>query len=119
MIVSYIRVSSDSQNLSMQRASVEPYKPERIFEEKISGKNMERPQLQEMLNFAREGDHIVIYSFSRISRSLSDLLKLIDYFIENKITLTSIKENITISNEDKMTKFFVSILGDYHSVIIH
>ncbi len=111
MVVSYIRVSSDTQNCEMQRASVEPYKPERIFEEKISGKNMERPQLQEMLNFVREGDHIYIYSFSRISRSLKHMLEIIDILIEKKVKLTSIKENITISDNDKTTRFFVSILG--------
>ena len=111
MIVSYIRVSSCSQNLDMQRASIEPYKPERVFEEKISGKNMERPQLQEMLNFVREGDEIVIYSLSRISRSLKDMLIIIDKLIEKKVTLISIKENITISDNNATTRFFVSILG--------
>ena len=111
MIVSYLRVSSADQNLSMQRASVEPYKPERIFEEKISGKNMSRPMLQEMLDFVREDDHIYIYSLSRISRSLSDLLKIIDILLEKNVTLTSITENITISKNDKTSRFICSILG--------
>ena len=111
MVVCYIRVSSDTQNWEAQKASISPYNPERIFEEKISGKNMKRPQLQEMLNFVREGDHIIIYSFSRISRSLKNLLEIIDLLIEKKVTLTSVKENITISNNDKTTRFFVSILG--------
>ena len=111
MVVCYIRVSSDTQNWEAQKASISPYNPERIFEEKISGKNMKRPQLQEMLNFVREGDHIIIYSFSRISRSLKNLLEIIDLLIEKKVTLTSVKDNITISNNDKTTRFFVSILG--------
>ena len=111
MVVCYIRVSSDTQNWEAQKASISPYNPERVFEEKISGKNMKRPQLQEMLNFVREGDHIIIYSFSRISRSLKNLLEIIDLLIEKKVTLTSVKENITISNNDKTTRFFVSILG--------
>ena len=111
MVVCYIRVSSDTQNWEAQKASISPYNPVRIFEEKISGKNMKRPQLQEMLNFVREGDHIIIYSFSRISRSLKNLLEIIDLLIEKKVTLTSVKENITISNNDKTTRFFVSILG--------
>jgi len=111
MVVAYIRVSSDSQNLDMQRASIEPYKPERVFEEKISGKNMERPQLQELLNFVRANDEIVIYSLSRISRSLKDMLNIMDIIIEKKITLISIKENLTISDSNKTTRFFVSILG--------
>lgn len=111
MVVCYIRVSSDTQNWEAQKASISPYNPERIFEEKISGKNMKRPLLQEMLNFVREGDHIIIYSFSRISRSLKNLLEIIDLLIEKKVTLTSVKENITISNNDKTTRFFVSILG--------
>lgn len=111
MVVAYIRVSSDSQNLDMQRASIEPYKPERVFEEKISGKNMERPQLQELLNFVRANDEIVIYSLSRISRSLKDMLNIMDILIEKKVTLISIKENLTISDSNKITRFFVSILG--------
>ena len=49
MVVCYIRVSSDTQNWEAQKASISPYNPERIFEEKISGKNMKRPQLQERI----------------------------------------------------------------------
>lgn len=111
IVVAYLRVSSLEQNLSLQRTSVEPYKPEKIFEEKISGKNMERPQLQEMLSFIRAGDQIVVYSLSRISRSLKDMLELFDIILEKGCTLTTISENLTISKQDKMAKFLCSIIG--------
>ena len=111
IVVAYLRVSSLEQNLALQRTSVEPYKPEKIFEEKISGKNMERPQLQEMLSFIREGDQIVVYSLSRISRSLKDMIELFDIILEKGCTLTTISENLTISKQDKMAKFLCSIIG--------
>lgn len=111
IVVAYLRVSSLEQNLALQRTSVEPYKPEKIFEEKISGKNMERPQLQEMLSFIREGDQVVVYSLSRISRSLKDMIELFDIILEKGCTLTTISENLTISKQDKMAKFLCSIIG--------
>ena len=94
MRVAYIRVSSADQNLARQKEALKQYKIEKWYEEKISGKNMDRPQLQAMLDFIREGDIVYIHDFSRLARSTKDLLYLTDLLKEKKVDLVSYHENI-------------------------
>lgn len=94
MIVGYVRVSSIEQNEERQLVTMENYKVEKLFSEKVSAKNTDRPKLKEMLDFVREGDTIVIHDFSRLARSTSDLLKLVESLNKRKIHLISAKENI-------------------------
>jgi len=72
----------------------EEYKAEKIFKEKASGKNQEREQLKKMLDFCREGDVIIVESISRLSRSVMDLLTIIDKLRKKDVGFISIKENI-------------------------
>lgn len=67
---------------------------DRIFEEKISGKDTNRPQLQEMIKFAREGDTVYVESFSRLARNMLDLLTIIDQLSKRNVGFISLKENI-------------------------
>lgn len=67
---------------------------ERVFEEKISGKDMNRPKLKELLDFVREGDTVIVESYSRLARSTKDLLFIIDKLQEKKVSFVSLKENI-------------------------
>ena len=94
MRVAYIRVSSADQNLARQKEALKQYKIEKWYEEKISGKNMDRPQLQAMLDFIREGDIVYIHDFSRLARSTKDLLYLTDLLKEKKVDLVSYHESI-------------------------
>ena len=94
MIVGYIRVSSADQNPARQEEALESYGVERVFEEKISGKDMNRPKLKELLDFVREGDTVVVESYSRLARSTKDLLFIIDKLQEKKVSFISLKENI-------------------------
>ncbi|HOI46870.1 MAG TPA: recombinase family protein [Bacilli bacterium] len=94
MIVGYVRVSSVDQNEERQLVTMEKYKVEKIFSEKVSAKNTDRLELKSMLNFVREGDVIIIHDFSRLARSTSDLLKIVETLRQKKITLISAKENI-------------------------
>lgn len=94
MNIAYIRVSTEEQNEARQRAALEPYKIDKYFAEKISGKNMEREQLKIMLDFAREGDTIYVEDFSRLSRSVADLLHLLQDFDARRIRLVSLKEQM-------------------------
>lgn len=93
--ISYIRVSTTEQNEDRQTKAInEKIKIDKQFIEKVSAKNTNRPQLQAMLDYAREGDTIYILDFSRLARSTKDLLELIEMLEKKKIKLISIKENL-------------------------
>lgn len=94
MNIAYIRVSTIEQNESRQIEGLKKYKIDKIFEEKVSAKDMNRPQLKAMLDFAREGDKIYIWDFSRLARSTKDLLEIVESIEKKGINLISIKENL-------------------------
>lgn len=97
MKIGYVRVSSADQNEARQIEGLEKYGIDKWYTEKVSGKNTNRPQLQQMLEFAREGDTIYIHDFSRLARSTRDLLDITERLQEKGIHLVSNKENIDTS----------------------
>lgn len=97
MNIAYVRVSTAEQNEQRQVNALQAYHIERWFMEKVSGKDTNRPQLQAMMEFAREGDTIYVHDFSRLARSTSDLLKIVELLQHKKIHLVSNKENIDSS----------------------
>ena len=97
MNIGYVRVSTVDQNEARQVEALKKYGIEKWYSEKVSGKDLNRPKLQEMLDFVREGDTIFIHDFSRISRSVKDLLSLIDLLEAKKVHLVSLKENLDTS----------------------
>ena len=92
--IGYIRVSTEHQETARQEALMKQYQVERIFAEKMSGKNTNRPELKAMLEYVREGYTLYIESISRLGRSTRDLLNIIDVLQQKKVTLVSSKENI-------------------------
>lgn len=94
MRVGYIRVSSADQNTARQEVLMEKLNVEKIFIDKCSGKNTDRPQLTLMLDFIREGDTVVIESLSRLGRSLKDLIHIKDILENKNVNLESKKEQI-------------------------
>lgn len=110
MKVAYIRVSTTHQNTERQEYAM-PKDIEKVYSEKISGKNMDRPQLKELISFVREGDIVYFESFSRISRSLSDLLSILDTFDKKGVRWVSLKENIDTTGATG--KLIVSVLGAF------
>lgn len=94
MNIAYVRVSTVEQNESRQIEGLRKYEIDKIFEEKVSAKDMNRPQLKAMLEFAREGDKIYIWDFSRLARSTKDLLEIVESIEKKGIVLISIKENL-------------------------
>ena len=97
MIVGYVRVSSVDQNEARQLETMKRYEVERVYSEKISAKDTNRPKLQELLDFVREGDTVVIHDFSRLARSTKDLLEIVELLNDKKVNLISSKENIDSS----------------------
>ncbi len=76
----YIRVSSVDQNTERQLDGIEL---DERFEDKCSGKDKNRPQLQALLKHARKGDHILVHEMSRLARNLTDLLALVKELTAN------------------------------------
>ncbi|CDE33011.1 putative uncharacterized protein [Ruminococcus sp. CAG:403] len=97
MKIAYVRVSSADQNEARQVEALKKYDIEKWFVEKVSGKDMNRPELQRLLEFAREGDTVYVKDFSRLARSTKDLLELVERFKEKNIHLVSLKENLDTS----------------------
>ena len=95
--IAYVRVSSVDQNEARQIEAMEKYGIDKWFTEKISGKNADRPQLQKMLDYIREGDTVYIHDFSRLARNTKDLLEIVEVFEKRDITLVSNKERIDTS----------------------
>ena len=114
MQLAYIRVSSMEQNEQRQVEAMEKFNIEKWFVEKISGKDTNRPKLQEMLDFAREGDTIHIHDFSRLARSTKDLLDIVEYLNSKKIVLVSNKENIdTSTSTGKMMLTMIGAINEF------
>ena len=97
MELAYIRVSTVEQNEARQIEAMEKYHIEKWFVEKVSAKDTNRPKLQELLDFAREGDTIHIHDFSRLARSTKDLLDIVEQLNAKGVTLVSNKENVDTS----------------------
>lgn len=97
MRVAYIRVSTVMQNEARQVEGLEKYNIEKWYIEKVSGKDTNRPKLQEMLEFVREGDTVYIHEFSRLARSTKDLLGIVETLNGKGVALVSNKENLDTS----------------------
>ena len=97
MIVGYVRVSTIEQNEDRQLVTMEKYNVEKVFSEKVSAKDTNRVELNNMLDFIREGDTVVIHDFSRLARSTKDLLEIVELLNDKKVNLISSKENIDSS----------------------
>ena len=97
MKVAYIRVSTEGQNTARQEEAMKGLGVERCFIEKISGKNTDRPQLKAMMDFVRDGDTLIVESYSRLARSTHDLLEIVDALSKKGVSFVSLKENIDTS----------------------
>ena len=94
MKIGYVRVSSVDQNEERQLVTMKKHEVEKIFIEKVSCKDKNRPKLQELLGYVREGDTVIIHDLSRLARNTKDLLEIVEYFNKNEVALVSDKEYI-------------------------
>ena len=93
--IKYIRVSTQEQNTARQEVDRAQY--DRVYIEKASGKNADRPQLKAMLDYVREGDVVEVESYSRIARNTQDLLSIVSRLTEKGVDFVSQKEQIDTS----------------------
>lgn len=109
MIIGYVRVSTMEQNEARQIKALEEYGAKKIFVDKQSGVTLNRTEFKEMMSFVREGDTVVTESFSRISRSTSDLLKTVETLTEKNVEFVSLKESVDTSTPQG--KFVLTIFA--------
>ena len=109
MKVFYARCSTLQQNIDRQLVSARECEAEKIFIDKASGKNTNRPQLKEMLNFVREGDTVIVSDISRLGRNTVDLLKIVNELTERGVEFKSLKENIDTTTIQG--KFMLSVFS--------
>ena len=114
MLIGYARVSTQQQDNASQIDSLKKIGCEMIFEEKISGGRWERPKLHELLNYVRSGDTIVVWKLDRLSRSLKDLLFIIEQIESKGCGFKSITENIdTTTSAGKMMMQMVGVFAEF------
>lgn len=109
MKVAYERVSTAGQSTLRQDVMMQEQQIEKVFTEKVSGKDRNRPELQKMLEFVREGDTVVIESISRLARSTRDFLNILDELERKHVALISLKEQIDTTTPTG--RFLVSIFA--------
>jgi DNA invertase Pin-like site-specific DNA recombinase len=110
--IGYIRVSSIDQNPDRQ---LEGIQLDKRFVDTVSAKTMDRPQLQTMLEYVREGDKVFCHSIDRIARNLRDLHKIIDILLEKDVTISFIKEGLIFdkNNPSAISNFTLNMMGSF------
>jgi len=109
--VGYLRVSSLDQNEVRQ---LEGLALDKTFTDKASGKDVNRPQLEAMQSFVREGDTVFCHSMDRRARNLDDLRRILLGLTERGIHIVFVKENLTFTGEDSpMSNLLLSVMGAF------
>lgn len=109
MRVAYIRCSTVEQNESRQLKLMEEQNTEKMFIDKASGKNTDRPAFKEMMSFIRSGDIVICESISRIARNTRDLLSIVAEFTDKDVEFISLKENIDTTTPQG--RFMLTVFG--------
>jgi DNA invertase Pin-like site-specific DNA recombinase len=110
-VLGYKRVSSADQNTARQLEGVTIDIP---FEEKISGKDRDRPELKALLRTAYKNDTIVVHSMDRLARNLIDLKQIVGELVANGAKVQFIKENLTFTSENNpYSELMLNLLGSF------
>jgi len=119
MLIGYARVSTQDQKPQLQLDALKGAGCERIFEEKASGAQRERPALKEAIAFLREGDTLVVWKLDRLARSLRQLIDTIETLEERGIGLRSLTENIdTTTSGGRLVFHIFGALAEFERSII-
>lgn len=115
----YIRVSTIDQNLDRQVQLMNSIPVDKIFQDKASGKNMDRPGMDELLKFIGPGDEIHVESFSQLSRSTKELLNIVEDLTNKGIFLVSHKEKFdTLTPSGKLMLTVFAAISQFEREII-
>ena len=109
--IGYRRVSSTDQNLDRQ---LDDIKLDEVFSDKQSGKNKNRPGLEDCLRYCRKGDTLHVHSMDRLARNLRDLQNIVEDLNQRYITVNFHKENLIFSGgENPMQKMMLQVMGSF------
>ncbi len=109
--IGYVRVSTLDQSTVRQLDGVVL---DKVFEDKASGKDMDRPQLQLCLEFVRDGDTLVVHSMDRLARNLDDLRKTVKLLTGKGVRVEFVKESLTFTGDDNpMSNLLLSVMGAF------
>src|SRR3954462_3156019 len=109
--IRYVRVSTVDQNTARQLDGV-PL--DKVFTDKASGKDTNRPQLQAVLDYARDGDVLVVHSMDRLARNFTDLLHMVETLNKRGTVVEFVKESLTFTGDDSaMSKLMLTIMGGF------
>lgn len=107
--VGYVRVSSAGQNDARQ---LDGLSLDKTFTDKVSGKDTQRPQLQALLEFVREGDTVLVHSLDRLARSLKDLEDIVTGLTGRGVTVSFVSQGMTFTGQDSpMNTLMLQMLG--------
>ena len=109
MKVGYVRISTKEQNTARQDLLMQELGVEKVYTDRMSGKSQDRPELQRMIDFVREGDTVTVESISRFARNTRDLLDLTATLDAKGVQFISRKENIDTSTPTG--KFMLAVFG--------
>ncbi|TCU82262.1 DNA invertase Pin-like site-specific DNA recombinase [Curtobacterium sp. PhB42] len=109
--VGYVRVSTLDQSTVRQLDGVVL---DRVFEDKASGKDVDRPQLEAMIGFVRDGDTVLVHSMDRLARNLEDLRRLVRRLTDKKVRVEFVKEQLAFTGEDSaMANLLLNMMGAF------
>lgn len=119
MKIGYARVSTVDQNLDLQFNELTKYGCTTIYQEKVSGKNTDRPELKKLLGSLRKGDQVVVWKLDRLGRSLRDLVDLVALFHEQQVNFVSLHDHIdTTTATGRFTFNIFASLAEFEREII-
>ena len=119
MLVGYARVSTRDQNYELQLDALEAAGCAKIFEEKLSGAQRDRPELKAALDYVRLGDTLVVWKLDRLARSLKQLIETVEMLSEREIGFRSLTENIdTTSSGGRLIFHIFGALAEFERSII-
>jgi DNA invertase Pin-like site-specific DNA recombinase len=121
MLIGYARVSTEDQDLTLQRSALKEVGCERIYEEKVTGARRTRPQLARMLDQLRAGDVVVVSRLDRLARSTRDLLEIAEQLNERGAGLRSLHEPWadTTSPAGRMVLTVFAGIAEFERELIH
>jgi len=119
MLIGYARVSSNDQDTAAQMAALKAAKCERIYREQASGGRWDRPELQRVLDQIRKGDVLVVWKLDRLSRSLRDVLIIMERLAEAKAGFRSLTEAIdTTTPAGRMMMQMVGAFAEFERAML-
>jgi len=111
MKIGYAMVSSNNQDLELQKQELLKAGCEKIFSESVSGKDNNRTELLEMIDSLRAEDVVVVYKIDRIARSLKGLIEIVELLKDKNVDLVSLDSGDRVDTTSPMGKAFFQIAG--------